>query len=310
MMKTSVVMTVYNGEKYLEEQMDSIRTQTRKPDEVIICDDGSRDASADIIRSYIDRYGLGDSWNFSVNKANKGYAANFFDGVNASSGELVFFCDQDDIWIPDRVEKMAALMEKHEEIQMLGSEFEPFSCSENAPSIRREVLDSFVGDGSLEHVRLNARTVFIGSEGCTMCIRRSFWEQIREYWFPGWAHDEFVWKLSLCLDGCYIYHNVTLKRRMHEANVSKRKMRDLAKRIYFFETLKKSHEQTLAFARDRGLPQKSLRLLERNIKATELRVSMMRDRKLYYIFPLAFCYADCYHSKKSIPVEFVMALKG
>lgn len=309
-MKISVAMTVYNGEKYLAEQLDSIRCQTRQADEVVICDDISGDSSAELIRGYIEKYGLSGSWFFSVNDRNKGYASNFFDAVEKTTGELVFFCDQDDIWLPDRLERMERVMEEHADIQMLGSEFEPFCCSEDAPTIRREVLESFHNDGSLEHVPFTAANVFIGSEGCTMCIRKSFWEQIREYWFPGWAHDEFVWKLSLCLDGCYIYHKTTLKRRMHAGNVSKRKMRDLQKRIVFFETLEKSHEHTLQFAKKLALQQETLRLLERNIKATQMRVSLMRDRKLYLIFPLAFCYADCYHSKKSIPVEFMMAIKG
>ncbi len=307
-MKISVAMAVYNGEKYLIEQLDSIREQTRRVDEVIICDDRSNDASAEIIEGYIQQYKLGDSWSFCVNEENLGYATNFITALQKTSGDIVFFCDQDDIWILDRVEKMANLMEANEHIMMLGSEFEPFACSADAPSINKKVLHSFVNDNSLEHIRFSPKTVFIGSEGCTMCLRKSFINQTIKYWIRGWAHDEYAWKLALCLDGCYIYHATTLKRRMHSSNVSKKKMRDLKKRIQFLQDLKQSHIQTIAFAKDIELKKKQVHLLERNVKATELRIDLLEKKKYMNIVPLIFCYLDCYHSKKSIPVELYMAI--
>ena len=143
----------------------------------------------------------------------------------------------------------------------------------------------------MEHVAWSPAHIFIGSEGCTMCLRREFLEETKKYWYPGWAHDEYAWKLSLCMDGCYILHSVTLRRRMHSGNVSKRKMRDLDRRIAFFRELQKSHETTLRFA-------------------TSLRIELMEQRKLWNIVPLLWKYRDCYHSKKSLPVEFAMAVRG
>lgn len=309
-MKVSVAMTTYNGEKYLIEQLDSIRNQTRPVDEVVILDDISKDNTVALAREYIEKNGLTETWSITQNEKNLGYADNFCSAIEKTSGELIFFCDQDDIWIEDRVEKMVAVMEKNPAVMMLGSEFEPFACSEDAPSIDKKVLAGFHGDGSLEKVEFNAKNVFIGSEGCTMCIRREFFERTKSFRFAGWAHDEYVWKLSLCEDGCYILHEKTLMRRMHSSNVSKRKMRDLGKRVIFFETLIKSHEHTLKYAKHVGLDEKKCKQLSRNVKATRLRVDMMKRKKLFNIIPLILFYSDCYHSKKSIPVEFVMALKG
>ena len=143
-----------------------------------------------------------------------------------------------------------------------------------------------------------------------MCLRREFLERTRTYWYPGWAHDEYAWKLALCLDGCYILHTVTLRRRMHSGNVSKRKMRDLEKRIRFFRELKKSHEATLQFASEIGMSEEAQKLLRRNIRATTLRIELMEQKKLWNVVPLLLRYPDCYHSKKSIPVEFCMAVRG
>lgn len=159
--------------------------------------------------------------------------------MEETDGEYVFFCDQDDIWEPDRVEYMVSEMEKRREILVLGSEFVPFTVDPDAPSVSRSVLKSFRGDGSMEHVAWSPAHIFIGSEGCTMCLRREFLEETKKYWYPGGQHDEYAWKLSLCMDGCYILHSVTLRRRMHSGNVSKRKMRDLDRRIAFFRELRK-----------------------------------------------------------------------
>ena len=81
-------------------------------------------------------------------------------------------------------------------------------------------------------------------------------------------------------------------------------------RIAFFRELQKSHETTLRFAEDFGMPEEAKELLRRNIRATTLRIELMEQRKLWNIVPLLWKYRDCYHSKKSLPVEFAMAVRG
>ena len=303
-------MATYNGARFITEQLDSIRQQSLPVDQVILRDDGSQDQTVEIVREYLKTYGLAPAWRITQNEKRLGYAENFRAAVQETEGEYVFFCDQDDIWEPDRVENMIGQMEHHREILVLGSEFIPFTVDPDAPSISRRVLKSFRGDGSLEHVNWSPEHIFIGSEGCTMCLRRAFLEETREYWYPGWAHDEYAWKLALCLDGCYILHSVTLWRRMHSGNVSKRKMRDLDRRIAFFRELQKSHEMTLRFAEDKGMSGEAKELLRRNIRATALRIELMEQRRLRNIVPLVWKYRDCYHSKRSLPVEFAMAVRG
>ena len=309
-MGISVAMATYNGARFITEQLDSIRQQSLPVDQVILRDDGSQDQTVEIVREYLKTYGLAPAWRITQNEKRLGYAENFRAAVQETEGEYVFFCDQDDIWEPDRVENMIGQMEHHREILVLGSEFIPFTVDPDAPSISRRVLKSFRGDGSLEHVNWSPEHIFIGSEGCTMCLRRAFLEETREYWYPGWAHDEYAWKLALCLDGCYILHSVTLWRRMHSGNVSKRKMRDLDRRIAFFRELQKSHEMTLRFAEDKGMSGEAKELLRRNIRATALRIELMEQRRLRNIVPLVWKYRDCYHSKRSLPVEFAMAVRG
>lgn len=309
-MKVSVAMATYNGEKYIEEQLDSIRNQTHSVDEVVICDDCSTDKTVEVVNRFICEHQLEANWRIEVNEHNLGYASNFIEAVHKTTGDYIFFCDQDDIWVPDRVEKMTELMEKNREICLLCSEFEPFVSSFNALNIPDWEKRQFKGDNSLEHLKFSPHHLFIDYQGCSMCIRRSFWEQVKDWWYTGWAHDEFLWKLALCLDGLYVYHGITLRRRLHSDNVSLGKMRDLKKRIKFMEDLKKSHETTLEFAKQIGMNRSACTLLERNVKATQMRVELMRDKRIFLTVPLALFYRDCYHSRKSLLVEPYMAIKG
>ena len=107
-MKTSVAIATYNGEKYIIEQLESILYQTQAVDEVIICDDCSQDRTVHIIRDFIVQHELNCTWKLFVNDQNLGYCENFKKAIYLCTGDIVFFCDQDDIWVKNRVEVMAA----------------------------------------------------------------------------------------------------------------------------------------------------------------------------------------------------------
>lgn len=106
-MKISVVMAVYNGKKYLKEQLDSIREQTNLPDEVIISDDGSTDGTPELISSYIKEHGL-EGWRLVRQKGSLGVGGNYAAALKGATGDLIFLADQDDLWLPDKIERMAA----------------------------------------------------------------------------------------------------------------------------------------------------------------------------------------------------------
>lgn len=309
-MKVSVAMATYNGASYIKEQLASIMRQTREVDEVIICDDCSNDNTVAIVKKFIQQYQLQNKWKIEVNESNLGYGSNFIQAVKMSTGDIIFFCDQDDVWVEDRIQVMEATMAENWEILMLGSEYEPFESTQGAYKASSRELASFRNDKSLEHVNLQAKSIFIGNLGCCMCIRRSFFNQILPYWYEGWAHDEFVWKLSLCLGGAYIYHGITIRRRLHSSNASMGKIRDYIKRIEFLESLLMSHEATLKFARDYRMNEKAIRLIERNIKSVKLRIGLLKDKKYLNAVKLCLKYYKYYHSHKSIPVELYMAIKG
>ena len=99
--RVSVAMTTYNGEKYLEEQLNSIYAQTRLPDEVVVVDDGSRDGTVEILKRYRERYGL----IYYVNEKKLGFNQNFGKAIGLCTGDYIALCDQDDVWFSQKIEK-------------------------------------------------------------------------------------------------------------------------------------------------------------------------------------------------------------
>lgn len=116
----SVAMTTYNGESYLLPQLQSLLQQTKQPDEVIICDDCSTDASVEIIRTFIQEHNL-LNWKLLLNNTNIGFIKNFRKAISVTNGEIIFLCDQDDIWMPQKIEVMSEVLEKNPHIKALAS---------------------------------------------------------------------------------------------------------------------------------------------------------------------------------------------
>ena len=117
----SVIMPVYNCEKYVEEAIDSILNQSYKNIELIIIDDGSKDKSIDIINSYED-----ERIKFSKNKINKGVSATRNVGLKLAQGKYIAIMDSDDISPLERIEKQVTFLEENEEFGLIGGHYERF----------------------------------------------------------------------------------------------------------------------------------------------------------------------------------------
>lgn len=114
--KVTVLMPVYNCEKYLRESIESILNQTFKDFEFLIINDGSSDKSAEIVESYKD-----NRINFVQNEKNIGLAASLNRGLDIAKGEYIARMDADDISLPERLEKQVRFMETNPQIGICGS---------------------------------------------------------------------------------------------------------------------------------------------------------------------------------------------
>lgn len=105
MKSVSVVMGTYNGARFLQEQLASLEHQTLKPYEIIISDDGSTDGTLQILNAFADKTRLPVL--VTRTTRNLGFADNFLQAALQARGDLVAFCDQDDIWRSDKLEVCA-----------------------------------------------------------------------------------------------------------------------------------------------------------------------------------------------------------
>ncbi len=102
----SVCMATYNGGKFIRQQLDSLAKQTVLPDELVITDDNSTDDTLAIVADFA----AGAPFPVHVEKNGKqlGYRANFMKAASLCKGDLISFCDQDDVWLPQKLEKCRA----------------------------------------------------------------------------------------------------------------------------------------------------------------------------------------------------------
>ena len=113
--KVAVLLSTYNGEKYLREQLDSIENQTYKNIQIVIRDDGSHDNTVEIINEYSKKYG---NVKF-IHGKNKGFIKSFFKLLEYSDADYFAYADQDDIDNPDDVPAQQQAKNSCEEFSFL-----------------------------------------------------------------------------------------------------------------------------------------------------------------------------------------------
>lgn len=105
--KISVALCTYNGEKYIEKQLNSILNQTIPVDEIVVCDDCSNDKTISILNLYKDKYP--SVFKIYSNPENLRSNKNFEKAITLCTGDFLFLSDQDDLWKPEKVAKTIAV---------------------------------------------------------------------------------------------------------------------------------------------------------------------------------------------------------
>lgn len=108
----SVVVSTCNGEKYIEEQLNSIAKQTLTADEVIICDDCSDDSTSEKVANFIENNGL-CNWQLFINEEKKGIDVTFLEMTKRAKGDIIFFAEQGDIWDHEKIKRMSRYMDEN-----------------------------------------------------------------------------------------------------------------------------------------------------------------------------------------------------
>lgn len=168
--KISIAMAVYNGAKYIREQLDSIYSQSRLPDEVIISDDHSTDGTVAILEEYHKKYGL----KYTVNSTNLGVNKNFELALRNTTGDYVLLSDHDDVWFSNKVETLVdAIMEREQPGEPC------LICSRviDVDSQLRPMANRYTNtDGKEKDWTYNLCGGF--TQGCTMIVNRTAVEKV------------------------------------------------------------------------------------------------------------------------------------
>lgn len=206
-MKVSIALATYNGENYLSEQLDSLVRQSFLPYELIVSDDCSTDRTIDVLQNFA------QSAPFPVkihkNSYNKGYSKNFEEAINHCDGDLIFICDQDDLWLPIKIETMVDFMKCRPEIILAVN-----NCELVDNNLRRSGITKI--DQIYQYFGNTDKYV----PGCCTIFRKSFKSLflpiIHEYdYYDGWIHY-----IAKSLKMRAVCRNVLQYYRIHENNTS------------------------------------------------------------------------------------------
>jgi len=119
-LRIAVVMCTYNGERFIAEQISSIRAQSRPPDQLVVVDDSSTDSTWHIVQH---QCALAAEMGIEVvvrrNARNLGYVANFEYALSLANADLLFLSDQDDIWRSEKIERMVQEFMRRPELELL-----------------------------------------------------------------------------------------------------------------------------------------------------------------------------------------------
>ena len=178
-MKISVIIPIYNGARFLEPTLDSVFAQTFPAHEVIAVDDGSTDASPEILRSY------GDAL-VTIRKQNGGVASARNAGLARASGDAIAFIDQDDLWPEDRNRVMADFLAANPDaevvagkVEMLDQRSEPGPFVMDLRTVPREVLVGSLLVRSAVFARLGPLSTHVGYADDTDFLMRRLENGIR-----------------------------------------------------------------------------------------------------------------------------------
>lgn len=222
----AVVMATYNGQKFIIDQLESIRMQSRAADYVFIRDDGSSDNTVYLITEYIKSNKLDKRWSLVKNPKNIGWRQNFINLINDASAvaDFIFLSDQDDIWMENKIEMMLRYGEEVPEIGVLVSDYVLFGQAGGAEKMR-DIPSVSISD-VLHVVNLDIENLVTKRDGSSFMINRRIVPRILDLYsnvdmdpngLPQ-AHDLAVWLSSLLSGNLYHLSVPTIEHRIHNTS--------------------------------------------------------------------------------------------
>ena len=220
-MSVECVLCTYNGAEYISEQLDSIGRQTCLPNRLIVCDDASQDDTVEIVREW--SRGVPFQVDIYVNDSGLGVIGNFEKALALTEGEYIFFADQDDVWMPEKMELSLR------ELRLL-----EYRYGRETPCLvhtdltvvddsLRIIHKSFLENQGLHHIadekkQLSSLMVQNFVTGCTMIINRALREKSLPFPKGIIMHDYWLALVAAMCGKIGFVGKTTLLYRQHGRN--------------------------------------------------------------------------------------------
>jgi glycosyltransferase involved in cell wall biosynthesis len=218
---TSIVLCTYNGGRYLQQQLDSLLAQSRLPEQIVVADDGSTDGTWEILQLFAEQArGRGITVDAQRNPNNLGYVRNFETALQRAGTDLIFACDQDDVWNP---EKLAVMHERfstdpdllllHSDARLVDANLSDLGCSlfealELGPDELQREHDGYGFDVLLRRCIVT---------GATTAFRRDLLADAVPFG-DGWIHDEWLAIVASAIGKIDVIERKLIDYRQHGAN--------------------------------------------------------------------------------------------
>ena len=212
----SVAICLFNGEKYLQEQLDSISNQSRLPDELIVCDDNSTDRTLSIVEKY------SESTPFPVrivrNKTNIGSTRNFEKVICLCEGDIISLSDQDDVWHYDKLKLIEEVFNSSTQVGVIFSNGN--IVNEDLSPLGYTLWDKYYFGKRRKRMFSNGKALQVLLKnnvvtGATMAFRSSLRDKLLPL-SPLWVHDSWIALLSSIISDIKFIDKELIEYRQHE----------------------------------------------------------------------------------------------
>ena len=216
-MRLSVALCTYNGAANLDRQLTSIAEQTRKPDELIVCDDGSTDETIRLVEDFAGQAPFPVS--SVANETNLGVAGNFEKAIGLCSGDVIALADQDDVWMPAKLARIEAAFDERPSAGMVFTDAE---CVDDSlqPLGFRLWPTAYFGPRQLARVRAGGLFELLLTHnvitGATMAFRSEYRDLVLPI-HPDWVHDGWIALLIAAVADVVALDEPLIQYRQHAA---------------------------------------------------------------------------------------------
>ena len=291
--KVSVAMCTLDGAPFVEAQLESILAQTRMPDEIVLCDDGSTDGTPEIAERFAQKYP--NNFRIIRNERKLGYCRNFESAVRQVTGDNIFFCDQDDVWFPDKVASMVRVFVEdpnvvvaysdailtNEELQPTGTVFERRTDAHlRTPPTLRQLSQGVAFNGPMMAFHARLKPFVIPFSPLSL----------------QWGHDHWIAFIAYAVGEIAVIDRPLVYYRRHGTNSGKDAELD-GGLLYQWRVVKKKYAGSAEYGERRrgwedmvirlreikngGLPLDDPAKLERLLQASEMCLQFATARQTY-----------------------------